>query len=87
MIDMLPLNENGADKDNYNVARDQVHRAKNIEFAKTDSHMFDMAGNPITFDEGMQSADEDNKKHLIEVVYYTTDEEITLFANNYPVYV
>lgn len=51
MIHTLPLNENGADKDNYNVARDQVHRAKNIEFAKTDSIMFDMTGNPVNFDE------------------------------------
>jgi len=51
IIDTLPLNENSADKDNYNVARDQVHRAKNIEFAKTDSIMFDITGNPISFDE------------------------------------
>lgn len=87
IISTLPLNENGADKDNYNVARDQVHRSKNIEFAKTDSVMFDITGNPINFDEWLQSADQDNKKHLIEVVYHTTDEEIVLFANNYPVYV
>lgn len=51
MVDLLPLNENGADKDGYNVARDQVHRIRNVEFAKTDSRMFDVSGNPITFDE------------------------------------
>lgn len=87
MIHTLPLNENGADKDNYNVARDQVHRAKNIEFAKTDSIMFDMTGNPVNFDEWLQSADQDSKKQLIEVIYHTTDDEIVLFANNYPVYI
>lgn len=87
IVDLLPINENQADKDDYNVARDQVHRARNIDFAKTDSHMFDMSGNPITFDDNLQSADSDNKKHLIEVIYYTTDSDIVLFANNYPVYV
>lgn len=54
IISDLPHNENGADKDNYNVARDQVHRAKNIEFAKTDVRMYDVTGNPIKFDEGLQ---------------------------------
>lgn len=49
--------------------------------------MYDVTGNPIKFDEGLQGADQENKEHLIEVVYYTTDEHITLFANNYPVYV
>lgn len=86
IVSLLPTNENWADKDDYNVARDQVHREVNLKFRQTDYRMADINGRFIA-DESQQTADDDYKKGLIEYIYYTTDEEITLFANNYPVYI
>lgn len=86
MKDLLPLNENGADKEDYNVARDQVHRDANLKFSLTDTRMYDARGNYLT----PPSQTDDNteyKKELIEYKYCTRDESITLFANDYPLYI
>lgn len=83
---LLPLNENNADKNDYNVARDQVHQDANIRFARTDSRMYDANGR-YTYDMPTGFQNEEYKKGLIEYKYYTTDERILLFANNYPVYI
>lgn len=83
---LLPTNENGADKNNYNSAREQVHRDYNIKFRRTDIQNYDANGKYM--DESNETRNNtDVTKHMIEYKYYTTDDKIVLIANNYPVYI
>lgn len=86
IVKCLPINENGADKNNYNNARDSVHRDYNIKFRKTDMQSYDNNGRYIE-DTGTSIQSTEITKELIEYKYYTTDAGIVLHANGYPVYV
>ena len=83
---VLPVNDNGADKNNYNSAREQVHRDYNIKFRSTDIQNYDTNGKYI--DETNETRNNaDVTKDMIEYKYYTTDDKMVLIANNYPVYI
>lgn len=86
LVKCLPINPHGADKNNYNNARNIVHRDYNIKFRATDVSQYDANGN-FSQESASSINSTEVTEELIEYKYYTTDNRIVLIANEYPVYV
>lgn len=76
----LPINENGADKNSYNNARNIVHRDYNIKFRATDMSQYD-SNHVLSAETASSVNNTEVTEELIEYKYYTTDNRIVLIAN------
>lgn len=85
----LPINKHASDFTDYGSITSEVYQQKNSDFQSQDSYrVTGTALNNIPASSSTtQDQDVDVTDGLIEFLYYTSESQIVLHANGYPVYI
>lgn len=84
--DVLTKNKNGASFLDHETIIDQIHREKASQALARDSYTSLQDGSVNSVVSNILGINrERDDTGIIEVLYYERDDEIVLFANNYPV--
>lgn len=85
----LPLNKHASDFTDYGSITSEIYQQKNAKFNEMDSYKISgtaVNNNPVS-SWLTQDQDTDVTNGLIEFLYYTSESQIVLHANGYPIYI
>ena len=85
----LPVNQRAANLYDFGSITSQIYNKKNIEAQNADSYLVSGLDSnpPRTTQTTTQDQDSAVTKDLIEVLLYTSEEQVILHANGYPIYI